>query len=196
MSKLIGVVMTNQRRKEWGFTAQLCAEIVALYPDVTFWFHTDVLIRKWNIHAIVADYGLSERVTVTLPPMSDAWLASQYKACALTLLPSTGEGHGYPIFESFACDVPCLHTDYAGGASLMRTCGLQRYLVGCFTDGWRIEGQHNCLRPVLDLNTWLYKVGEVLGGGKTPGGLSEQVEHLRWSNLSGRWLNWFREGLA
>ncbi len=192
---MIGVVGTNQERKSWSFTAALCAEIVALYPEARFWWHIDRLVRHYNIHALVADYGLSERVTVTLPPVSDQWLAEQYRQCALTLLPSLGEGFGYGWLESFACDVPCLHTGYAGGASLMQTCGLERYTVPCGS-AWRIEGQHNCLRPVLDLNAWLYKVGEVLEGRHEVGALAERVQHLRWRNLSGRWLNWYKDGLA
>jgi glycosyltransferase involved in cell wall biosynthesis len=191
---LIGIVGINQERKNWGFAAQLCEQIIAQWPDTKLWWHIDTAIRFVNIHALIADYHLADHVTVTTSPQTDTWLAEQYRMCTMTLLPSS-EGFGYAWLESFACDVPCLHTDYAGGASMMRTCGLERYLVP--TSGWRVEGQHNCVRPVLSLDMWLYKIGQVLEAkGLRASELSEAVSHLRWPNLAGRWLNWFHEGLA
>src|SRR6266436_1558055 len=173
---IIGVVGINQERKAWGFTAQLCEQIIAQWPDTQLWFHIDTAVRFVNIHALIADYHLADHVTVTTSPQTDSWLAEQYKQCTMTLLPSS-EGFGYSWLESFACDVPCLHTDYAGGASMMRSCGLERYLVGGseYSGGgyaWRVEGQHNCVRPVLALDDWLYAVGRVLQEKREPGALS------------------------
>lgn len=190
---IIGIVGINQERKNWGFVAQLCEQIIAQYPGTKLWFHTDTAIRFVNLHALIADYNLADHVTVTTSPQTDTWLAEQYKQCTMTLLPSS-EGFGFSWLESFACDVPCLHTDYAGGASMMRTCGLERYLVP--VSGWRIEGQHNCVRPVHDVSPWLYQVGRVLDEKREVGDLSAAVEHLRWKNISGRWLSWFHEGVT
>src|SRR5882724_3053977 len=192
---LIGIVAINQERKAWSFTAQLCEEIVKQWPDTQLWFHIDTAIRHVNLHALIADYNLADHVTVTTSPQTDEWLAEQYRKCTMTLLPSLGEGFGYSLLESFACDIPCLHTDYAGGASMMRTCGLERYLVKSWGPG-RVEGQHNCIRPVLTLDPWLYAVGQVLEEKRTAGELSASVQHLRWGNLAGRWLSWFKDGLA
>jgi len=192
---IIGVVGINQERKAWSFTAQLCEQIIAQWPDAQLWFHIDTAIRHVNLHALIADYGLSDHVTVTTSPQTDTWMAEQYRKCTLTLLPSLGEGFGYSWLESFACDVPCLHTNYAGGASMMKTCGLDRYLVGG-NGCWRVEGQHNCVRPVLTPDPWLFTIGQVLQEKREPGELSNAVSHLRWGNLAGRWLSWFKDGIT
>ena len=190
---MIGVIGINQERKNWGFIAQLCEQVISQWPDTKLWWHIDTAIRIVNLHALIADYHLADHLTVTTSPQTDTWLIEQYKQCALTLLPSS-EGFGYAWLESFACDIPCLHPDYAGGASMMRTCGLERYLVPI--SGLRVEGQFNCMRPILSLDMWLYKIGWALQEKREVGDLAAAVEHLRWKNISGRWLTWFHEGLG
>src|SRR5262249_42129739 len=143
--------------------------------------------------ALIADYQLGELVELTYPPVDDGWLAEQYRRCDVTILPSLGEGFGLPIFESLACGVPCVHGDYAGGASILRTCGLDDLLVG--TDSWRIEGQTNNLRPVYDPRVWIEKVVEVLDNRDAVVDYAACVDHLSWMKLGHCWKRWFREGL-
>ncbi len=183
----IGVVMTNQARKDWG----LCGAIAHSLPDVRFWWHVDVVSRHWNLEALLEDFNL-HNVEITLPPCDDKWLASQYRRCALTILPSLGEGFGYCWAESIACGVPCIHGNYASGASLMDSCGLGHLLVEPWQ--YRIEGIHNCVRPVYTTEDWVTAIREVLASPADP--VSNRVEHLLWKNLWTVWKRWFSDGVG
>ena len=190
----VGIVMTNQARKDWGLAAAICAGLVTRLPNIRFWWHLDTQLRHWSIPALLADYDLDSSVEVTTPPMDDHTLAARYRTCNLTLLPSLGEGYGYPIFESFACGVPCLHGNYGGGASLMESCGLEYYLVQPTT--FRMDTQQNCVRPVYDAGDWIDHALEILQpkGGVDP--VSQQVAHLSWMKLAHPWRKWLRDGLG
>ncbi len=194
----IGTVCTNQIRKDLGLWGAVCAGLAErLKGDVRFWLHSDIETRHWSIPAIVADFALGELVEITYPPKDDRWMAEQYRACDLTILPSSGEGFGYPLFESLACGTPVVHGAYAGGASIMSTCGLEHLLVE--PAAWRLEGQHNCLRPVYRAEDFVNTVLQVLEQHKQMEIGREQiaasVQHLGWSKLGPSWRRWFKEGL-
>jgi glycosyltransferase involved in cell wall biosynthesis len=189
----IGVVATNQERKDWGLMAQVAqklAEVVAADGrTLKVWWHTDTLKRAWDFDALLTDFGLTEIVEVTLAPMAEQELVRRYRQCDVTLAPGS-EGFGYPIFESLACGVPVIHGDYASGASIMRTCGLEDLLVKPIAG--RLEGQHNALRPVHDMHEWVWRVVTVLEMKQEWRG---RVAHLDWPNLGPRFLKWFNEGI-
>lgn len=194
----IGIVATNQERKDLGLMAEVCAKLAealrAEGRDLLVWLHTDTLKRAWDIDALIADYGLSDvtgtiTVEVTLAPMHEEELVRRYRACDVTLAPGC-EGFGYPIFESLACGVPVVHGAYAGGASLMATCGLTPLLVRPVA--WRLEGQFNARRPVYDANDWVECVLEVLS---TRLDWCARVAHLDWPALGPRWQKWFDDGI-
>lgn len=192
----IGVVATNQARKDFGVWAAIARGLKEVGPDVRWWVHTDDPIRHWSIPALLEDFGLADIVEVTTPPITDAQLAAEYRACALTL--GIGpEGFGFPLFESLACGVPVLHGDYAGGASIMRTCGLDGYLIQPLT--YRIEGQYNCLRPVHSPEAWVGMIQGVLAGENAEheaGYCVARTTHLKWENLKYPWRRWAREGIV
>jgi len=194
--KRIGVVMTNQTRKDWGLAATVCAALTErLKGAVRFWWHCDTDMRHWNLHALISDFQLGEYVELTSPPCDDKWMVEQYRKCDLTFLPSTGEGWGFPIFESLACGVPCVHGDYAGGASAMSAFGLSHLLVEPYA--WRLEGVHNCVRPVYQPEDFVEKIMELLESGHPLRGelLRGAVEHLSSMKLGHCWKRWMREGL-
>lgn len=191
---MIGTVMANQARKDWGLWAAICHSLVEHLPNVHCWAHVDTPIRYWSLPALIADYNLTAHVEVTMPPMPDGEMANRYRTCDLTILPSLGEGFGYPIFESVACGVPCLHGDYSGGASLMSACGLSAYLVEVATE--RLDTQHNCVRPVFAVDDWVLKVMDVLHPKSGHSPVSQQVAHLSWMKLAHPWRRWLREGLG
>lgn len=182
----IGCVMTNQARKDWG----LAAAIASRLPEIAFWWHCDVPNRHWNLEALIEDFSL-KNVEMTGPPVDDVWMAEQYRRCALTILPSGGEGFGYPLFESLACGTPVIHGDYASGASLMRSFGLGNYLVAPVE--YRIEGVHDCVRPVYSVNDWVLRIQNFLDHVDP---VSHTVEHLNWMKLGHRWKRWFSDGVA
>src|SRR3990167_6181892 len=56
---LVGVVMSNQARKDWGLTAAVCSELrVRLGSRIRFWWHVDVMERHWSIHALLTAFFL------------------------------------------------------------------------------------------------------------------------------------------
>ena len=193
----VGCLMTNQRRKDWGLCAAVCADLLAqLNAGVRFHWHVDMRYREWNLDALVEDFGLQEYVTITEGNIlfDDHWLAQMYRSCDITFLPSLGEGYGYSLFESLACGVPGVHGDYAGGASLMLHFGLARYLVEPVA--YRLEGALNCVRPVYDPRTFSQKIIDILSIKPEPEWLAGRVEHLSWMKLGHVWKKWLREGLA
>ena len=125
--------------------------------------------------------------------MSDTDLSYYYSACDLTILPSLGEGYGYPIVESLACGTPVFHGKYGGGVELVPE---ERFLVE--PSGYRMETIHNCIRPVFNPEEWVRKIHEYTSGGqrKEDLGMRESVEHLHWTRLwEGAWKKWFLQGV-
>jgi len=198
---IVGVVATNQIRKNWGLIGEVCAILRQRIPGLRLWFHIDVDTRHWSLPAILEDFGLQDITEVTHAPIEDRELAARYRACDVTLHPGEGEGFGYTIFESLACGVPAIHGDYASGASLMHTCDLGQYLVKPVA--WRYETEFNCVRPVFNPMDWAEKVltilkmdnsGKVLAASDNSG-LTGKVEHLAVRNLYYPWKRWFEDGI-
>lgn len=192
--KLIGCVMTNQARKDWG-TAFAAMAILKTH-DRKFWVHTDVPIRHWNMYALAKDFGLEQGVIFTFGgEYSSEQLSYLYSACNVTMLPSLGEGLGYPIIESLACGVPVVHTNYAGGVELIPE---RDWLVD--SPVTRLDGQWNCVRPVLDPRKWAEKIEWVLnqyGDGSYKDYCVNSIQHLLWRNLwASCWSKFFLDGLS
>ena len=188
----IGIVATNQIRKDWPLAAETCAILKQRIPDLRLWWHVDVDTRHYSIPALLEDFGLASITEVTHPPIEDRELAARYRACDVTLQPGSGEGFGYGIFESFACGVPAIHGRYASGACLMDTCGLTEYTIPPVA--WRYETEFNCVRPVFNPQDWAEKVMEVLAMDNSD--LAGKVEHLAVKRLYYPWKRWFEEGIS
>jgi glycosyltransferase involved in cell wall biosynthesis len=181
---LIGCNMTNQYRKDWGLWANVCSLLKGANPNFRFWAHIDTLNRNWNLDRLIQDYNLSDVTRVTMSgKWSDLELSYFYSACDATFLPSLGEGFGYPIAESMACGVPCVHGDYAGGAELTPS----RVAI----EAYRLDTPYNCIRPVYNPMRFVERIQEVLEGiDYAPESL---VEHLDWKQLwPACWKKWFR----
>jgi glycosyltransferase involved in cell wall biosynthesis len=191
-AEIIGMVATNQTRKDWGLVCCIADQLRKLRPGLRFWFHIDEMIRHWNLYALIQDYGLADVVKVTLSgSMNDKELSWHYSACDLTLLLSS-EGFGYPIVESLACGVPCIHSNYAGGAELIPN---PDWLVEPIT--YRLEGIYNCLKPVWEPQSWINAVMEFFKRGRwTPEECRKSIEHLDWNNLGIVWRKWFLSGIG
>lgn len=188
----IGVVATNQLRKDWPLVAEACSILRKQITNLRLWWHIDVDVRHWSIPALLEDFGLADITEVTHPPIQDKELAARYRTCDITLHPGLGEGFGYPVFESFACGVPAIHGRYASGASLMGTCDLMQYTVAPVA--YRYESEQNCLRPVYKAQDWAEKVLAILRIDNS--GLSQKVEHLAVKNLYYPIRRWFEDGIA
>jgi glycosyltransferase involved in cell wall biosynthesis len=200
-AKLVGCVMTNQARKDWGVWAQTARILLDQDPSYQFWAHVDVLERHWSLPALIADYNLGDHVKIT-QSVTDDTLAKLYSACDVTFLPSLGEGFGYPIAESLACGVPAIHHDYGAGSEIIPNYTLvDRPAVihaGDMEEYSRLDTLHNVYRPILDPVDWAYRIRELVTRWD-PKILQQKsvegVEHLFWKNLTPVWENWFRQGL-
>src|SRR5271154_1836883 len=115
-SFLIGIVATNQLRKDWALGIQTAQILLDRGMDVRIWCHTDAIERNWDIGSLISDFGLSGRACITTQEMPDETMNMLYSACDVTLGIGSGEGFGYPIYESLASGTPVLHHNYAGGA--------------------------------------------------------------------------------
>lgn len=95
---LVGVVATNQPRKDWGLVAATCALLKQHYGRrFRAWWHVDTLERShsWNMLALLRDFGLGDSVMLVVDEWRDAEMARAYSACNVTLAPGM-EGFGYP----------------------------------------------------------------------------------------------------
>ena len=118
-SLLLGVVATNQARKDWRLAAETCRLLLERGHDVRMWAHTDGAQGWWDLPRLFDDHSLKGRVAITTFQLSDAQMTWMYSACDVTLGIGLGDGFGYPIFESLACGVPCIHGNYAGAAEYL-----------------------------------------------------------------------------
>lgn len=183
-SFLVGIVATNQARKDWALGIQTCKILLDRGLDVKVWAHCDVLERFWSLPNLIADYGLAGRVVITDAHFTDEQMAGFYSACDVTLGIGLGEGFGYPIFESLACGVPCIHGNYGGASDHLSWPMLVN------ASAWRYEGLFCCKRPVFNAESWASKAMDADRHAAT------LPTYIDWTNLWPEWEKWFRKGLA
>ena len=193
---IIGTVMTNQPRKDWGTALGALAALRTRGHKVKLWAHTDRAVGHWDLPSLIAQFGLARVVQLT--EATDAWTDAQlraaYQQCAATMLPSLGEGHGYPIVESLASGVPCVHTTFGGGAELVPRPEWKVPERGAVLTGMGL------VRPVLDPadvanaleRVWAWQAQWPDGGVAYCRG---SVQHLDWRYLYPRWRRWVKQGL-
>ncbi len=185
---LVGVVMTNQQRKSWG----LWAEIAAMLPRVHWWLQADLRERYWNMDALIEDFGLADRIHFGKENATDEDLSYYYSACDLTILPSLGEGFGYPIVESLSCGIPVVHHNYAAGAEI-----IPPEMTQVMPTGYHLDTINNVYRPEFNAAQWSAAIETQLDrAAEWPTErCREATRHLWWENLAPVWMNWFEKGL-
>lgn len=194
---LIGGVMTNQPRKDLSLFFGTIAELKRRGRRVYGWLHTDEMVKAWSIPQLVEDFGLQKQITITQPPLSDQTLARLYQACDLTLLTSLGEGFGYPIVESLASGVPCIHGNFGGGMELIPKGEWRVPVVA-----ERLESIYTLRRPVYAVEDWANAAERALGWVEAVSFATASaycrlsVQHLSWPALWLRWYSWIKEGLV
>lgn len=188
---LVGIVATNQARKDYGLGIATCAELAKSHK-ARIWIHTDALDRYWSIPYLFADFGLKNGNLISLGHFSDDTMARLYSACDVTLGIGLGEGYGYPIFESLACGTPCIHGNYGGAPEHMQPDMLVNNSDPYIPIPMRIEGVYNCYRPVFEAEEFALRVSLV---GKRETG-SIFPASLDWNNLWPRWDSWLRKGVV
>lgn len=183
--KLLGIVMTNQQRKDWG----VAIKAFSLLPsEWRLWCHIDVLERHWSLPALIEEYGVGDRVKVTMTgDMTDIELSYAYSAMDVVMIPSS-EGFCFPLAEALACGVPCVHSSYGGGNWNLPTV---RYVT---PSAYRVEGPFNALRPLFDPEVF---ATAAVGFRPSAEECVASVDHLSWPKLwRGCWKKWFRQGIT
>lgn len=190
---VIGCIMTNQSRKDWPAAFE-CFRVLRNHYGSKFlpWIHIDRAVNYWDLNQLALDYDMQD-VEVTLA-LNDDQLALRYSGCACTILPSAGEGFGYPIAESMSCGTAAVVTDYAAGQEIVsEDCRVRPVAM-------RVDTAHNVLRAVLSGHAFAQKViAQVELKQQDPeyrsGELQASVEHLQWKNLRHPWERWLLDGL-
>ena len=190
----IGIVATNQARKDFGLGIQTVAEL-AKDRNVFLWIKTDKMERHWSIPGLVNDFGISDRTVITIGDMTDEEMSWAYSAMDVTLGIGLGEGFGYPIFESLACGTPCIHGSDGGAPEHMEDWMVVRPYRDFQPS--RVEGVYNCYRFVHDTGDWIRAISSVGMSGETYDNTIVSLPlQLDWNNLWPRWESWFRKGIA
>jgi glycosyltransferase involved in cell wall biosynthesis len=152
---LVGIVATNQSRKDWALGLETCA-LLARKRKVRVWVHIDELERYWSLPSLLVDYGLIGSTVISTGYVPDAKMAKAYAACDATL--GIGpEGFGFCIAESMACGTPCITGSYANGSVLVPK-SMQVDPVA-----FRYEGSFASKRPIYRAEDWAAKVEEWVG---------------------------------
>lgn len=181
---LVGIVATNQARKDFATAIQAIAAMQLWHhQDMLVWIHTDTMERYWSISALLHDYGLQNRAIITTGRLSDDQMAWAYSACDITFGIGLSEGFGYPIYESLACGTPCIHGNYGGGAEWLP----KEFLIEPVAI--RQEGMFCSTRPVFTFEEW---VKAAMAHRNAPASLPAELD---WVNLWPRWQKWLTEGV-
>ncbi len=183
-SLAIGIVATNQVRKDWGLGIETVAEIKKV-RKVLLWCHTDALERHWSLPALLSDFGGFDdsNTAISTIELTDEQMAFCYSAMDVTLAIGLGEGFGFGAAESLACGVPAVAPNYGGGEFIPKY-----FLVDPVAT--RIEGPYNCIRPVMDYSDFASTAMAVVG--KKP----KCPQYIDWTNLWPRWEEWLRKGVV
>jgi glycosyltransferase involved in cell wall biosynthesis len=182
----IGVVATNQNRKDWGLAVEVVHEMKKSRP-VVLWAHTDAIKREWSILELLSDFGLLASSIATVGNVSDEVMAQSYSAMDITLGIGRGEGFGYPIAESLACGVPCISGSYGAQSDFLpRSMQVDPQLL-------RIENDLNLVRPLYGIEDWVRTIESLLPTDSCEQSLLPM--DLDWVNLWPRFAQWFKDGV-
>lgn len=152
--KIVGIVATNQTRKDYGMAIAALAEVNKEIPIRVF-IQIDQIEKNWAIGTLLQDFNMIQRTFISTKLVSDDVMAKAYSACDLTL--GIGpEGFGFPIFESLACGTPVIAGSVGGHAEHMDPDSLVK------PDLTRLESVFNCVRPVYDPKKWAWKIKKAL----------------------------------
>ena len=112
----VGIVATNQSRKDWGLGIEVVSELAKTRP-VFLWAHSDAIKREWSLLELLSDFKLLQSTMLTVGNVSDESMALAYSAMDLTFSIDRGAGFNYPAFESIFCvkrpasrELPMEHT--------------------------------------------------------------------------------------
>src|SRR5439155_9111745 len=161
--------------------------------NLHLYLHMDPCDIGYDIVTLLRRYGLEGKADVSVPnfslsqPLTDEQLNRLYNLFDVTVLPSTGEGFGLPIIESFAAGVPVVATDCSACSELVRGRGeLVRILTTVTVGANLIE---HAVIDVEHLAACIEKLYRNSGLGRqyAEAGLAF-ARSLSWESLVPKWL--------
>jgi glycosyltransferase involved in cell wall biosynthesis len=114
-------------------------------------------------------------------------MARHYAACDLTMLPTRGEGFGFPVIESMAAGTPCLTGSWGGQAELVpHAC----YVVT--PERLVVEGANGLLWPIFDPEDWADQAEWILQAGKLSDELRAHAAGWDWASQWPKFHEWIK----
>lgn len=195
---MLGCVATNTQRKNLGLLIESYAVVKSKVKDsaVRLWLHTDVAVREWDINGLIGDFNLRTPedvlVTSTLAMRSDDWMARMYSNCDVFVMPTEGEGFGYPIVEAMACGTPVVTGSF--GAQVQFFHGFHPEWL-CNPVNLSLHGTNNLLRPSYNVGDFADKIIEVLLAHRQDPAMSSDCRQWSlqwdWNQVWPSWHDWF-----
>ncbi|MBI2925114.1 MAG: glycosyltransferase family 4 protein [Verrucomicrobia bacterium] len=190
---VIGCVARNQARKNIPALVKAFASLCKRIDHLHLVLHMNPCDVGYDIVTLLHRYRLEGCADVSGPefgvgrPLADEQLNRLYNLFDVMVLPSTGEGFGLPIIESFAAGVPVVATDYSACPELVRGRGELVRILTTVTAGTNLIEQ-----AVLDVDDLaariekLYREPALLRQYSEAG--RQFAEALHWDKLLPRWL--------
>jgi glycosyltransferase involved in cell wall biosynthesis len=191
---LLAMTGTNSARKDWATAFQTASLLLSRGHNIFFWGHTDLLqphpsapAVHWDLRAMVRQFGLDNRVVLTVDRISDDDLAWAYSA-ADCMLATSSEGHGFCPMEALGAGLPVVGTTYAGSAEFTPR-QLQVEPVA-----YRLESPFLIQRPIYSPADVADKVELALAGDRAE--MAKFPERFLWENSWQEWWEWLRKGVG
>ena len=190
---VVGCVARNQPRKNIPALVKAFAQLSARIEDLHLYLHMNPCDVGYDLVTLLHRYRLQGRADVSGPDFSlheslaDEQLNRLYNLFDVMVLPSTGEGFGLPIIESFAAGVPVMATDYSACSELVRGRGELVRMLTTVTAGTNLIEQ--AVIDVEHLSSCIEKLYRTpkLARQHAEAGLAF-ARDLTWASLMPKWL--------
>jgi len=198
---VVGCVARNQPRKNIPALVQAFAHVSKKIDNLHLYLHMNPCDVGYDIVTLLRRHRLEGKADVTGPDFSlhhgleDEQLNRLYNLFDVMALPSTGEGFGLPILESFAAGVPVVATDYSACTELVRGRGELVKILTTVTAGTNLIEQ-----AVIDVEHLGACIEKLAGNPKLAKQHSEAgldfAQTLTWDSLIPKWIELIHSAAA
>jgi glycosyltransferase involved in cell wall biosynthesis len=190
---VIGCVARNQPRKNIPALVTAFARLSEKIDNLHLYLHMNPCDVGYDIVTLLRRHRLEGKADVNGPDFSlhqaleDEQLNRLYNVFDVMVLPTTGEGFGLPILESFAAGVPVVATDYSACSELLRGRGELVRILATVTAGANLI--EHAVIDVEHLASCIEKLyhDPALVSQYSKAGLAF-AKSLTWDSLMPQWL--------
>lgn len=182
----IGCIATNSPRKQHALMLEIVADLKKrLGPGkIDAHIHTNTLVDCWDLPLLANDLDLINEVSFSIDRWTDDTVAKFYNQCHVTVLPTSGEGFGFPVLESACCGTPCITGTY--GAQVELPC------VSVEPREMLVLGRNNDMFPVYRAEDFADRIMECYGR-------KDRIDQIDartwdWSMVWPKFRKWFMDG--